>query len=442
MQRHFILILVILVAVWVGVPVATWTSAAPSGFWPLRRELVLGSGFLAISCMSLAMILAARPARLERWLGGLDQFYRLHKRLGIAATLFALAHWGIEIVPKWMARQGMIAPPQRRGAPGGADAAQGLLSPLRDAAAGIGEWALYAVIVLVVVALWKRIPYRHFAKLHRFLAPAYLLLVFHAVVLIPVEWWTEPVGLTAGATMIGGSFAALLSLAGRIGFRRRALGRVVALELHDDRVLEVHCRLETPWAGHASGQFVFVTFDPREGAHPFTVVSSWTGDGHVALAIKGLGDYTRALPKLLRLGDPVTIEGPYGVFDFAGDGARQIWIAGGIGVTPFISRMQWLAEHGPERRPVDFFFSTNDPDEGLFAYLRDLAVRAGVALHLVVTPRDPMLTVERVGETVPGYREADVWFCGPKRFGDAMRAGFRRAGAGRERFHQEAFEMR
>ena len=51
-------------------------------------------------------------------------------------------------------------------------------------------------------------------------------------------------------------------------------------------------------------------------------------------SIKGLGDYTRRLPKQLFPGQMVTVEGPYGRFDFRGDCPRQLWLAGGIGITP------------------------------------------------------------------------------------------------------------
>ena len=36
-------------------------------FWPLRKVLVHYSGVLGIVAMSVAMVLAARPRRFERW---------------------------------------------------------------------------------------------------------------------------------------------------------------------------------------------------------------------------------------------------------------------------------------------------------------------------------------------------------------------------------------
>jgi len=439
MRRYLGLVLVILLAGWlVSLAPGDLAVAAPGDFWSLRGTLIYGTGFLAIGGMSVAMILAARPVRLERLLGGLDQFYRLHRKLGIAGVLFGVAHWLLEIVPKWIVGRGWLARPQR----GGDDGAPVPLENWHDLAKELGEWGLYLILALVVVALWRRIPYRHFARLHRLTPIAFLLLVFHAVVFMPPDYWTKVAGPLAALLMAGGVVAAVLSLTGRIGFTRRALGHVESLRRHEDRVLEVHCQFETPWAGHESGQFVFATFHPDEGAHPFTVVSSWTGDGRLALAIKELGDYTSALPERLSVGDPVTIEGPYGRFNFDGPRERQIWVAGGIGITPFISRMQQLSQGGARQRPVDLFYSIDEPTEPLMTLLRDLAAKSGVTLHVIVPPRDGFLTAERIAGAAADPAQAEVWFCGPNKFGDSIRKGLRRLGLPPDRFHQEAFEMR
>jgi predicted ferric reductase len=60
------------------------------GFFPWRNLLIQYSGVLGMGVMSLAMLLAVRPVRLEPWLGGLDKMYRLHKWLGIAGLVLSV----------------------------------------------------------------------------------------------------------------------------------------------------------------------------------------------------------------------------------------------------------------------------------------------------------------------------------------------------------------
>lgn len=78
------------------------------GFWSVRGALVYGLGILAISYLSLAVILAARPVQFENLLGGLDKFYQLHRWFGVAGAVAAIAHWFAEVGVRWMARQGWL----------------------------------------------------------------------------------------------------------------------------------------------------------------------------------------------------------------------------------------------------------------------------------------------------------------------------------------------
>ena len=91
---------------------------------------------------------------------------------------------------------------------------------------------------------------------------------------------------------------------------------------------------------------------------------------------------------------------------------------------------------------MDLFYCTSEPDEAFIARLRLLARQAGVRLHLLVSQRDGRLTPERLCEEVPGWRDADVWFCGPLAFGQNLRQGLVERGMAVEDFHHELFDMR
>lgn len=411
-------------------------------FFALRGSLVNYSGILAMGAMSLGMLLVIRWGAVESLLGGLDKNYRLHKWLGISALVLSIVHWLWAKGPKWMVGWGWLERPVRKVATEEPSGIVALLRSQRGLAEELGEWAFYAAVLLIVLALLKRFPYRWFFKTHRLLAIVYLVLVFHSVVLMKTAYWSSPVGLVMALLMLGGTVAAGVSLLRRVGHARRAVGAIETLELHpDNRVLGVGIRLQDRWEGHQPGQFAFVTFDPAEGPHPFTLSSAWHNDGQLRFHIKGIGDYTRTLPQTLKVGDLVTVEGPYGRFDFTGPHPAQIWIGGGIGITPFIARLQALAEQ-PDGRSVDLFYCTSEPDEAFIARLRALAERAQVRLHVLVSGQDGRLSVERLCQLVPGWQTASVWFCGPAGFGQALREGLVTRGLDAADFHQELFDMR
>lgn len=431
----------------VGTLTLLWLAADPvwmakTEFFALRSSLVVYTGIIAIGMMSGSMVLAARPVMLESLLGGLDKMYRLHKWLGITGAAFAILHLLAAKSAGWLVGWGWLARKGARHADGPGTGLAGFFQEQRGLAKSIGEWALYALVVLLVLALLRRFSYRHFFRTHRLLALVYLFLVFHSVVLMKPTEWGKPVGIVMLVLITGGTVAALVSLFRRVGAGRRTMGEIEGIARHmDNRVLNVAVRLTEPWPGHLAGQFAFLTFDREEGAHPFTISSTWKDDGKLGFLIKGIGDYTDTLAGHLKAGDRLTVEGPYGRFDFSSSEPRQIWIAGGIGIAPFIARMETLAEH-PDGIPVDLFYSTSSPDEGFMAKVRLRAESARVRLHVLVPAKDGRLNGERIRSLIPEWKAAAFWFCGPTKFGRALRRDLTSEGMATGHFHQELFEMR
>ncbi|NHC06201.1 ferredoxin reductase family protein [Azonexus fungiphilus] len=416
---------------------AAWSLAPASTahpWWIAYQQLLYLSGLLAIGLLSLATFLAARPAWLETPLGGMDRIYRTHKWAGILGGVFAILHWLIEmsddLLKSSIGRAGRV-PKEKFG---------NILDSLRHLAGDLGEWGFYLLVVLVAITLWQRFPYRNWRFLHRAMPVLYLLLAFHSVLLAPATYWTQPSGWLLGLFVALGSYGALRSLLGNVGRGRSVRGRIVELETLADDVLRVRCRLDAGWRGHRPGQFALVTFDRAEGAHPFTIADADRGDACVEFCIKALGDYTRRLPATLAVGSPVVVEGPYGRFELARRRAdvRQLWVAGGIGVTPFLA---WLAalQETPAVAQAELHYCTRDRERDPFvARLQALcAGLPGVRLRVHGAAQGERLDADALlaGRGGP----AEVWFCGP-----AGLAGALRDGLGRQvrRFHQEAFRMR
>lgn len=426
-----------------------WLLAAlplpdPLGVMQFRSLLVQYSGVLSMGAMSVAMILALRLRWLERVLDGLDKSYRLHKWLGIMALVTTVTHWLAVKTPKWLVEAGLLV----RGKKPTQDAAllgpiESILRDQRELAEGLGDLFFKVVVVLIALALIKRVPYRWFVSSHRLIAAAYLVLVFHAVVLMRFDMWLQPVGLVMAVLLAGGTYVAVLSIIGRIGHGRRVNGTIETVEtIPDTNVTETTVALQPGWAGHKAGQFAFVTFDSREGHHPFTIASDWNpAQPRLTIVAKALGDYTATLADTLKPGAAVTVEGPYGCFTFEALQGRQIWVAGGIGITPFLARMKEIARHG-STGPVDLIHTARALPADLVQRLEATARAANVRLHLLLDDRDGLLDGARLRQLIPGWQEASIWFCGPAGFGQTLRRDLETAGLPKGTFHQELFDMR
>ncbi|MGL1834314.1 ferredoxin reductase family protein [Rhodocyclaceae bacterium SMB388] len=433
-------LIAVIVLSW-GAALAVTGPGTTSMAWAAYDQALYLSGLLAIGLMSFAMVLATRPRWLEKPFGGMDRIYRAHKWSAILAVGFATLHWLVEmsddVVKSLVGRAGRV-PEQHY---------TGLLDSLRDAAEEFGEFAIYVVIAMVLLALWKRFPYKFWRHIHRAMPALYLLLAFHAAMLAPTTYWSQPIGIVLAFMLTAGSIAAGLSLTGRIGRSRQAQGTVLSVETPTPDITEIICRLEGPWRGHRAGQFAFVRFDRFEGAHPFTIASADRGDRSVRFEIKALGDYTRGLSKRVHVGQSVTVEGPYGRFelDRRDTKARQIWIAGGIGITPFIAWLEALRANPDAAPAAELHYSTRNAERDPFvARLHSLCATLP---HITLTVHDSSepdgsLTAERLAAAHGDAKHTEVWFCGPRAFGEQLRAGLARSWGRRLRFHQEAFDMR
>src|SRR5690606_41030737 len=120
--------------------------------------------------------------------------------------------------------------------------------------------------VLIILALIKAFPYRLFQKTHKWLALAYLVLVYHALVLLEFAYWSQPIGWFMALLMLGGTLAALWVLAGRVG--RGVPGVITELATYPAlRGVGGTPRPEDGWRGPKAGQFAVRPSRHEEGAH-------------------------------------------------------------------------------------------------------------------------------------------------------------------------------
>ena len=173
---------------------------------------------------------------------------------------------------------------------------------------------------------------------------------------------------------------------------------------------------------------------------PFTIASA-PKEEVLRVTVKALGDYTARLQELIEPGMPAVIGGPHGRFNHWKGTDQQIWIAGGVGVAPFLS---WLrALDGQLPHPVDFYYSA-DGTPPFADEIRTIADRhPSLHAHLIDTSVDGRLTTERVlsaatatGANCPSSCAARKACCA------AFQTQLRLAGVPQRQIHREYFDWR
>ena len=146
-------------------------------------------------------------------------------------------------------------------------------------------------------------------------------------------------------------------------FNKKLEYEVVHVDNETNDLVEIIMKPMQESLKYLAGQFAFFTFPSfiKNEQHPFTI-SSHPYNENLRVTIKNLGDYTQKLNEKISEGDKVLVEGPYGHFSSSYIKEKeQIWIAGGIGITPFLSLMKDYYTHN-----VTLYWCVNNEEEAVY----------------------------------------------------------------------------
>ena len=415
-----------------------WPHVIAAGM-PFAGQFSYFMGSLAVICMSLGLVLSARPRVVERWFGGLDRMYQVHKYLGVATLLLVFTHF--------LTLPGG-GPPDEAAAPGAPVAAVPAPPPAAEVELPIdtvGRVALVAFVLLLLLTLNRKIPYHRWYSTHRLMGLFFAVAALH-VFLVLYDGEELALGSPPGAALAVLLLAGLAVYAWRqlVQARRERRPFTVAEVNRLERATEVVLEPAGAMFRFEPGQFAFVTIDAdgfRE-SHPFTI-SSGAREGRLRFTMKALGDYTRRVRESLAAGASASIEGPYGRFNPLKGETNQVWVAGGIGITPFLSVLRSMEPgHG---KTVRLYYCVRTKAEALF--LDELVSHAGVAGDVTVLSIDSEKGLRIDAETIRKelHGELGEWgyyFCGPKPLVEAVTAGLIGHGVSERRIHTEEFEFR
>ncbi|MGR5117948.1 ferredoxin reductase family protein [Vibrio astriarenae] len=418
-------------------------SPVPLTHMAYKHAFVQLTGVIAIVTMSLCMITSLRLSLINRLVGGLDKTYRLHKWFGVASFIFSVIHWLAGDIASKIVPLKEIGKRARHQHGESGHFIIDFFHQNRVLAEVVGEYGFYALVAFVFIALARFIPYHIFRKAHHVIAIIFLSLVFHSVLLTKGQYWATPFGVIYGLIMLLGTIAAVMSLMGKIGHGNKAPGRITHIVKHPDiDVVEATVVVDEHWQGHKPGQFAFLTSKRAEGAHPYTIASSWNAESReLTFIIKALGDWTSQLKDWFKIDMPVTVEGPYGQFNFSDSPNNQVWIGAGIGSTPFIAKLKEL-EQTPSQAPISLFVCADHVSDELRQRLEARASMAGVTVHWYLDSEGKRLSAELISQSVGSLNDTSVWFCGPEKFGKILKKGLIKKGLSRLHFHQEMFKFR
>ena len=420
--NYFIVLLVLLnVLVWLIFPPGN--DGRANFIRQYAGEIIGANNIILIAC---SLFLSTRPKWAEQYFGGLDKMYVTHRRTSTAAFLLIFVHV--------------------------------LTVPISTSGWVLGNYlavtAFAGIVVTVLITLAPRTPflgwlaggnYEQWKKLKRFIGIFFILAFVHSLTvgrplhaLVAISW--------VQIFFIIGTVSYLYTeLFGGI-FKKFVPYKVEAVRHPNNSSTEVVLRAKKePIRKQRAGQFLFVRFPGDKAldeSHPFTI-SSGPSEDVLRLTIKASGDFTRELFSKLQAEADAIVDGAYGMFNYKTGGTKQIWIAGGIGVTPFLSFIRDM--NGDLDHDVDLYYSVRHSEESIF---RDEIEIAGsknsrLKVHIRYTAKDGPLTVDEIARNVGGdLKSHHVYMCGPLPMVQAFEKKFLEFGVLKSNIHYEEFNFR
>ncbi len=344
-----------------GLIITVLLAATPFFFWfphadfsTSRASLLSMGQICALTGYVLYLInfiLSARFRILDKIFYGINRMYISHHLYGVSAFILLILH------PLFITLSYLTI---------SLSAAYVFVLPsFNNLPQLFGTLALLVTIILLVITLYLKVEYDRWKITHKFLGLALFFSGLHILfigstlaVSLPLRVYFYILALTAMTSYLYGTI-----------FEKYLVKKekfIVSGKDIDSLIIKISL---IPVDGSSlkfePGQFVFMQFIKKgriqAQSHPFSMTSS-PGEEKMGFGIKILGEYTDAL-KSVKKGDPVLVEGPYGRFSYSFfPNPKQIWIAGGIGVTPFVS----LAKSLPKGMEAILYYSVTEKSEAVY----------------------------------------------------------------------------
>ncbi len=420
---NFVIILAVIltVAVWFIFPPEQ--DGRPNFERQYAGEII---GSINIVLMSFSLFMSTRPKWAEAYFGGLDKMYITHRQTSTAAFLLIFVHV--------------------------------LTVPISTTGWKLGNYlaviAFTGIVSTVLITLAPRIAflnrltggtYEGWKSLKKYIGIFFIIAFFHSLTI------GNPLHALTAITwvqlfFIFGAVSYLYTeVFGRF-FKKFTPYTVEAVRHPNASTTEVTMRArKQPIKRQRAGQFLFVRFPGDKilnESHPFTI-SSAPHEDVLRLTVKASGDFTRELFAKLKEGTDAVIEGAYGMFDYKTGRQKQIWIAGGIGLTPFLSFIRDM--DGNLAHDVDFYYTVRHQEEALFADEIHAAVKKNQSFRARIrcSATEGSLTIEEIVKNAnENLSEHDIYLCGPLPMIQAFEKKFISLGVPKSNIHYEEFNFR
>ena len=291
-------------------------------------------GITAALLILVQVIFSARLKILDRTVA-LDRLYSFHRLNAILITALIVLHPVLVLIPEGLTN---------------------ISFDLRSWPEMVGTLLLFLLLSIAVTGIWRlkfNLSFDRWLFIHR-LATSTVVLMLGLHVLYVSDTFKQPIPRFSVLVVCGIYFFVLawIKIKAKLLRAKPWIVKGVTALNKDTFNVELSPVKEIAFS-YFPGQFAFLTFASRgisSEEHPFTISSSPTRPNSLSFTVRSCGDWTRKIEEL-NVGDTAFVDGPYGKFSFLSDkNCDIVMIAGGIGITPMLSMLRYMADTEETRK--------------------------------------------------------------------------------------------
>jgi len=281
-------------------------------------------GIIGFACLSF-LIFSGDTARFWDRFFGLDKIIKFQRKFSLVVAFFILFH-PIFFILSTKSISNYLIPDFS-------------VLPL---ALGIVAGYLF-IIVMISSSIYKRVSYTIWQYIHILIYLLFFFALYHAS-----NWGSDSSNIylkTLYATsliliVVGATYRTQYKIRKR--FSGKFFVKNIQRETEDTFILTIEPEKKLNFK---AGQFCFLRLNKNElyARHPFTISSS-PDEYNLQFAIKDTGRFTKTASELKNT-EEILIDGPFGKFIKQDKKKDLVFIAGGVGITPFMSMIRDCLKH-------------------------------------------------------------------------------------------------